>query len=61
MVTQKRTTISINHEETKELKNAVSEIAKRTGVAVSSSSIVQYLLKHKLKEAIEEIVRKEAE
>jgi len=51
----KRTTISINENETITLKKAVREVAKETGEVLSQSKIINLLIKHKLTDLLEDI------
>ena len=55
--TSKRTTVTINRNMAELLKNATVEATTRANLPIKQSDLVNYLIKHKLKEAIEGVLK----
>ncbi|QHJ82156.1 MAG: hypothetical protein [Inoviridae sp.] len=53
----KRTTITINQDMAELLRNATVEATKRANLPIKQSDLMNYLIKHKLEEAIEGVLR----
>jgi len=52
-----RTTVTINRHMQKLLVEATVEATKRAGLPIKQSELINYLIKHKLNEAIEGILK----
>lgn len=53
----KRTTITINQDMAELLRNATVEATKRANLPIKQSDLMNYLIKHRLEEAIEGVLR----
>lgn len=52
-----RTTVTINRHMQKLLVSATVEATKRAGLPIKQSELINYLIKHKLEEAIEGVLK----